>query len=589
MVESEMATEEKVAWAEKYRPSGVSMLLGNEEAVAQFTAWLKSCIGKRKPTKACLLVGPAGVGKTSLARAAANDLRFRVVELNASDVRTEKTITALLTPASTSATLESFTSGIRGNMILMDEVDGVFGREDRGGLGAILSFISESPVPIVLTANDVSDERFEDLKKACIIMELRPIRPRLMVILLNHILAKEGSKLPQETVLQIAKVSNGDIRAALNDLQRMAGSHVVKVTSLRTRELDELETVKQLFGSNRLSDARRTLNETEIPLYRDELLLLIHDLLPYLYKSPEKLARAYEALSRADMAYGKVGASRSRGMSPPPFNVPRRDAVPEWSLLPLALNELATIGLQPPDQDAEQALSTAPRISRNIVDRYQYRLWSMDHLASGVARSCHLSKRKALREIIPSLIAIFSGNEERGREIASSLQLEERDIQFLLSESKAAAPVIKGPMEVLDPAGFKLPFMGKDKFIQLMRMGLRYDRSSGKFAVRRLDQLDSVESRLTDVLGKPVRFQRPEAATIRSEGAIRKLCYVDGRVALCANCQFIDYCPTHSVAEMEFCICDETLTDPLAYEKYIAKRVEPKKPSGRAPRRRKRS
>jgi replication factor C large subunit len=106
--------DQTVSWTEKYRPTTVSMLLGNEEAVAQFTAWLKDWTKKRKPPKsACLLVGPPGVGKTSLARAAANDLHFRTVEMNASDVRTEKAIEAALAPAQTSVTLDSFAGDVR--------------------------------------------------------------------------------------------------------------------------------------------------------------------------------------------------------------------------------------------------------------------------------------------------------------------------------------------------------------------------------------------------------------------------------------------------------------------------------------------
>ncbi len=95
------------------------------------------------------------------------------------------------------------------------------------------------------------------------------------------------------------------------------------------RELDEKETLRKFFGANDVRQARRVLDDTEIPLYRDELLLLVHDILPYIYTSPTKLAQAYDALSRVDVGYGRIGASRSRGMMPPPFNIPRRDAVPE--------------------------------------------------------------------------------------------------------------------------------------------------------------------------------------------------------------------------------------------------------------------
>jgi replication factor C large subunit len=579
-----------LAWTEKYRPTTTGRVLGNEEAVETFRVWLKQWTLKKKPTKACLLVGPPGVGKTSLARAGAIEFNFRVVEMNASDVRTEKAIQSMLAPASTSATLESFSAEGRGNLILMDEVDGVFGREDRGGLGAILSIIKGVPVPIVLTANDMDDEKFDDLKKACVLVQLVEIRPRLLVSLINHILGQEGRSVPEEVVKRIARESHGDIRSAINDIQTIATSGTVRMRPYRTRELDEEQTLRGFFASRGIREARRVLNETEIPLYRDELLLLIHDLLPYIYTFPSKLAQAYDALSRADMNYGKVGASRSRGMMPPPFNLPRRDRVPEWSLLPVALNELASVGTQQADNDIEHAIQVAPRISRKIVDRFQYRLWALDHICGRVGRACHVSKRKALHEIIPFLVAIFRADEDRGREIALNLELEERDIDFLASESKVQA-LVKGPQEILDPTGFKLPYMGKDKFIQLMRAGIGYDRSGGKFVVRRLDDLDAVEERVSGIISKPVKFKRPEQVAEEAEGKIVKECYVDARKVPCDGCEFVEDCPTHIIGSLKFCLCDETLSDPKGYEKYVAKNTpaaKPAKAAKKAPARKKR-
>ena len=557
------------AWSEKYRPQTTATVLGNEEAVEAFKTWLKQWTLKRKPTKACLLAGPPGVGKTTLARAGASELHFRVLEMNASDVRTEKAIKDLLAPATASLTLDRYTADSRGNLILMDEVDGVFGREDRGGLGAILSAIKQSPVPIVLTANNVDDERFDDLKKACTVIQLFEIRPRLLLLLLKHILAQEATSIPEALIKRIAQESYGDIRSAINDAQTIATGGTA-FRSSRTRELDERNTVKELFTARGPSEARRVLNETEIPLYRDELLLLLHDLLPYLYTTPEKLAKAYDSLSRADMGYGRIGASRSRGMMPPPFNLPRRDAPPEWSLLPVALNELASVRSDPVDNDVDHAMDVAPRISRKTVDRYQYRLWALNHLAGIIAHACHMSKRKSLEDVVPFLLAIFRLAPEQGREIALNIGAEERDIDFLISESKTQAGP-KGPGEVLDPTGFKLAYMGKDKFIQLMRAGISYDRARGVFAVRRLDNLDSVEERLSDILAKPLKFERPEQVEAEVSRKMVKECYVDSEKVVCEECEFVEDCPTHTIASLKYCLCNRTLSEPDGYDKYVAK------------------
>lgn len=531
---------------------------------------------KCKPKKACLLVGPPGVGKTSLARAAANDYGFQVVELNASDVRTEKAIDQALIPARTSVTLESFSSNGRGNLILMDEVDGIFGREDRGGLPAILSILKDAPVPIVLTANNVNDDRFDDLRKACTLIELHELPPRILTLLINHITCQERVKIPAETVDAIVRRSSGDIRSAVNDAQTATvGSFEGGVG--RTKSLKELDTLSELFGSS-YEKARRALNNTEIPLYKDELLLLLHDMIPYIYTSSMKLANAYDSLSRADVTYARIGVHRSRSLAPPPFNMPRHDSVPQWTLLPVALNEIASIGVDETDETVDHAIEVAPRISQKTIERYQYRLWSIDHASGRLAKTCHTSKRTARREILPFLIILFHNNEEKGREVAFAMELEERDIEFLISESKTTnAP--SGPEMLLDPAGFKLPFMGKDKFIQLMRAGVKYDSAARRFSVRRMDNLDAVEQSLTEIVTNPVKFIRqnltppPQVAS----GKATKVCYVDGTEIVCDECEYVDDCPTRLLAGLKFCICSNTLSDPQGYEKYTSKNEAPKK------------
>lgn len=565
------------SWAEKYRPQSCGDLIGNEEAVARFASWLESWKPKGSKTKkACLLVGPPGVGKTSLARAAASDFHFRVVELNASDVRTEKAIERAIAPASASLTLDSFSEVSRRNLVLMDEVDGVFGREDRGGLGAIIDAIKNTPVPIVLTANDVEDERFDDLRKTCSVIELFEIRPRLLLMVLQRITAAEGVSIDAKTIEVIVRRSHGDLRSTINDAQAAAAG-VLDTSAIagRTQLLDEDATLQRLFESRDFNKARNALNGTEIPVYKDDMLLHLHDILPYVYTSPPKLAQAYDSLSRADITYGRIGASRSRGMAPPPFNLPRRDAVPQWNLLPVALNELASVGVQEPDRKVEDALKASTRPSQKTVERYLYRLWTMDHVCGRLAKSCHVSKRTALREVLPFLIGLIRADEASGVETGAAMELEERDIEFLKTEAKLAVTPA-GPTETLDPRSFKLPFMGKDKFIQLMRVGIKYDSHARAFSVRHIDNLDSVEGSISQIVGRPLKFLRQEIVPEQKESSsgITKVCYVDAREISCDACEFVETCPTHFLQDLKYCICTQTLSEAQAYQEYIEKNQE---------------
>ena len=74
-----------------------------------------------------LLYGPAGVGKTALVNAAANQFGYLIIEMNASDTRTKNTINKIGKPATSYVALDKFTKKTKGKILFLDEVDGVFG------------------------------------------------------------------------------------------------------------------------------------------------------------------------------------------------------------------------------------------------------------------------------------------------------------------------------------------------------------------------------------------------------------------------------------------------------------------------------
>jgi len=138
-------------WTEKYRPSSLSEVRGNNKARDALREWAD---GWEEHGEAVVIYGSPGVGKTSAAHALAADEGWDVVELNASDQRTADVVERVAGEAAKSGTLSGGTGGRK--LVVMDEADNLHGNVDRGGSAAITRLVKDSTQPIVLIATSTT-------------------------------------------------------------------------------------------------------------------------------------------------------------------------------------------------------------------------------------------------------------------------------------------------------------------------------------------------------------------------------------------------------------------------------------------------
>jgi replication factor C large subunit len=304
-------------WSEKHRPKKIEQMVGNEDARLATYKWLAGWVSGTKPL---LLVGPPGTGKTTLAHALASQFDYHLVEMNASDTRNKEGVQAMLVPVLQN-TANLFGKKI---MLFLDEVDGISGREDSGGLDTLVDLMKEPTVPVIMAANEKS-AKIKDLAKACKTVEFEPVPPRLLMMFLDHVLQSEGAKLGPGDKISVVNNSRGDIRSLLNSAQsRVAG--YATASNKDIVDIDIADAVNGYFATDNKEQALMLISNADAsypdPRYegmspesrRKDMLMALFSSIVSSHAEKDDLAAMLDVLSKADMVVGRVARKRHWGL-----------------------------------------------------------------------------------------------------------------------------------------------------------------------------------------------------------------------------------------------------------------------------------
>lgn len=292
-----MINPENIPWCEKYRVACFKDVKGQELAIDKVKQFLRAFPKKKSLT----LHGPPGIGKTSLAYAIAFEYDAEILEMNASDLRNKEKVAGIIGPASQQRSLFK-----KSKIILVDEVDGISTR-DRGGLTELLALIEKSSFPIIITANDIWQQKFNLLRQKSELVQLKEIDYKDVLQLMKEICTKENIIVSNDVLTSISIKARGDIRAALNDLQvlsKMDEKTITKEVGERNKEISIFNALQYVFKNAQLDTKMLTIYD-EVDVSADDVFLWIEENIPYEYRGIE-LAKAFDALSRADVFRGRI-------------------------------------------------------------------------------------------------------------------------------------------------------------------------------------------------------------------------------------------------------------------------------------------
>jgi replication factor C large subunit len=392
-------------WVEKYTPSSLKDFLGEsaKELHKQVLSW--------KRGKAILLLGRSGTGKSSSVHALAKDMSWDIIEVNASDSRNADSLTRIVGAAGSQRSL--FSSG---KLILIDDIDGIAGREDRGGVQALAKLIAESSFPIIITANDVSDPKFKTIRQKCAVIDYVNLSLLDTVAFLKRVADKERMHVDEDALRHLARIADGDLRAAVNDLQSI--SYLSKVTRedvsrLGFRERKELvgQALLKVFKTKDPGIALQSFDNLDEDL--DELFLWLEENIPVEYTKADDISRAFDAVSVGDVFRGRI----------------RRWQYYRFQVYCYALLS-AGVALAKREKYAE---AHEYRQSGRIL-----KIWIANQknlkrkaIAGKIASHTHTSSRRVIQDVLPFMKAAAK-NKRFANELSSYLRLDEEETEWLV-------------------------------------------------------------------------------------------------------------------------------------------------------------
>jgi len=424
-------------WTEKYRPKSLTDIVGNESSIRILKRWAESWQSGSPRYKAIVLRGEPGIGKTSAALALAADFGWDIVEMNASDNRNANSVRQVAGMGAVSQTFSGngdFMSSTQGRrkLIILDEADNLFGREDYGGAKAIVETIRESGQPIILIVNDYYElsRKASALKSLADKVTFNRLDVRAIVAVLRRISQSEKVSVAPEILDKIADNAGGDLRAAINDLEMLVegrlDTQIYDAGSLGKRnQVKELDrALGGMFAARTARDARDST--LDLDMTPDELEKWIEESIPSEFRNPTELTNAFDAISRADVYLGRTRITQHYAL---------------WAYA----KEMMTSGVALTHRDAPRLQAGEYRFPSHfiVMSRARGLRASRESIAGKLADHFHTSKRRASDAMLPYMCVLARNDRQLLVNLVTEVELDEGDVAYLLGKDPDSKDVIE--------------------------------------------------------------------------------------------------------------------------------------------------
>jgi len=283
----EIKFESKTAhslWVEKFRPGTLADYIGNESVKAAV-----ELIIQRKDIPHLLLYGPAGTGKTTLAKLLTKSVSCDCLYINASD---KSGIDFIRTDIKNFACGAGFKAL---KVLILDEADGL-SAEAQGALRNMMETFARH-TRFILTCN-YKEKVITPISSRCQTYEIKPLSKKEVAVRLVHILQTEKVQFTQEDIVFIVNTYYPDIRKVINFAQQSNLNGIIKIYKENAMDVDFLQKLVALLKTPQKPGVFNEIRQLVVDADTDSL----ETIYKYLYDKVGDFAPGKEAVIILELA-----------------------------------------------------------------------------------------------------------------------------------------------------------------------------------------------------------------------------------------------------------------------------------------------